>query len=241
MTSTSSELPRQVVLRDLPAASVAPADTAVDLRDGLWTRFGTANVLGDEATEGTLRALAERSRDAARAQGFASGWADGIRAAQERAANLEQEHERVVEERSAHLLLAQHSAVSALEQAVRRAGDSARELQEELAAGAVELALRLAEAVLGREVSLGADAGADALRRALAGVPLEAAVTVRLNPADLAALDASVVADRSVTLVADPAVARGDALAETRTGVVDASIAAAMDRVRDVLTEAAVR
>jgi hypothetical protein len=86
MTSTSSEaqpllspglplvvhpgrqLLDQVVRRDLPTGTVLDAHAARELRDGQWTRFGSVAVLGDVATEETLRGLAERSRDAARAQ-----------------------------------------------------------------------------------------------------------------------------------------------------------------------------
>jgi flagellar assembly protein FliH len=235
MTSTSSEPLQQVVLRDLPSAAVGAADTARDLREGEWTRFGSTSVLGDQATEDTLRGLAERSRAAARAQGFAAGWAEGQRAHAARAAAARDEQERVVSERSAHLLLAQHSAVSALEAAVRRCADTTRELHAALSDKAVDLALELAEAILGRELEAATDPGADALRRALATVPVETAVVVRLHPEDAAALDHSLLADRPVTVVADHATARGDALVETEAGVIDAGIATAVARVREVL------
>jgi flagellar assembly protein FliH len=235
MTSTSSEPLQQVVLRDLPSTAVGTADTARDLREGEWTRFGSTSVLGDQATEDTLRGLAERSRAAARAQGFAAGWAEGQRAHAARAAAAHDEQERVVSERSAHLLLAQHSAVSALEAAVRRCADSTRDLHAELSDKAVDLALELAEAILGRELETAADPGADALRRALATVQVETPVVVRLNPQDVAALDHSLLADRPVTVVPDQATSRGDALVETEAGVIDAGIATAVARVREVL------
>ena len=235
MTSTSSEPLQQVVMRDLPSAAVGTADTARDLREGEWTRFGTTSVLGDQATEDTLRGLAERSRAAARAQGFAAGWAEGQRAHAARAAAARDEQERVVSERSAHLLLAQHSAVSALEAAVRRCTETTRELQAELGDKAVDLALELAEAILGRELETATDPGADALRRALATVPVETPVVVRLNPQDVAALDHSLLADRPVTVLPDQGTTRGDALVETEAGVIDAGIATAVARVREVL------
>jgi len=236
MTSTSSEPLPQVVVRDLPTAAVVTADTARDLREGEWTRFGSASVLGDVATEDTLRGLAERSRAAARAQGFAAGWAEGQRAHAARAATARDEQERVVAERSAHLLLAQHSAASALEAALGRCAEAGRELQADLTAKAVDLAVELAEAILGRELEISVDPGADALRRALASVPAEVPLVVRLNPDDVAALDDAVLADRPVTVLPDPAVARGDALVETDNGVVDAGIATAVARVREVLS-----
>jgi flagellar assembly protein FliH len=66
-------------------------------------------------------------------------------------------------------------------------------------------------------------------------VPPAAAVTVRLHPEDRALLDLTVLAGRPVSLVDDPALTRGDAVVETETGVVDATVGAALDRVREVL------
>ena len=58
-----------------PAAPAEPPD----LRTGVWTRLGDDRVLGDAVTEAVLGALAERTRDAAQAQGYAVGWAEGQR------------------------------------------------------------------------------------------------------------------------------------------------------------------
>lgn len=234
MTSTSSEQ-RPVVLRDLPAGAVAVADTSRDLRDGEWTRFGISSVLGDPATEATLRRLAERSRDAARAQGFAAGWAEGLRASAQRSSTAYGEQTRALQHRSDTLLAAQRSALSALQEAVGRCADTTSALHAELTAAAVDLALQIAEAVLGRELEIATDPGSDALRRALVGIPIDVPVTVRLHPADLDVLDRDVVADRAVTFVADATITSGDALVETEDGIVDAGIAAALERVREVL------
>jgi flagellar assembly protein FliH len=234
MTSTSSEQ-RPVVLRDLPAGAVAVADTSRDLRDGEWTRFGISSVLGDPATEATLRRLAERSRDAARAQGFAAGWAEGLRASAQRSSMAYGEQTRALQHRSDTLLAAQRSALSALQEAVGRCADTTSALHAELTAAAVDLALQIAEAVLGRELEIATDPGSDALRRALVGIPIDVPVIVRLHPADLDVLDRDVVADRPVTFVADATITSGDALVETEDGIVDAGIAAALERVREVL------
>jgi len=66
--------------------------------------------------------------------------------------------------------------------------------------------------------------------------PSETAV-IRLNPADLAALGAfdDLLVDRSFELVADPALASGDAVADTTTGSVDARLRGALGRVREEL------
>jgi flagellar biosynthesis/type III secretory pathway protein FliH len=56
-----------------------------------------------------------------------------------------------------------------------------------------------------------------------------------MNPADRARVDLTGFGGRDITLVDDPTLAPGDALVETEDGVVDATIAAALARVREVL------
>ena len=218
MTSTSSE---PVVLRDLPGAPAAAVATT-DLRSGTWTRLGAGSVLGDSVTESTLEALAERARAAGTAQGYAE------RAAAERAA--------VEQEAAARLRADQQALVATLSDAVAQCQAALAERQELLAAEAVELGLRIAEAVVGRELAAMDDAGAEALRRALAEVPPTVTATVRLHPADAAALDRTVIEDRPVTVVADPSVATGGAVLETEATTVDASLEKALARVREALT-----
>ena len=232
MTSTSSE---SVVLRDLPYGVAAEAATDADLRTGTWTRRGSTAVLGDPVTEQTLSALAEHARDAARAQGYAAGWAQGraaflaqAEAAEaDRAARHEAEHARAAQERLA--------ATLALGAAATACQAQVEQVAAELAGRTVTLALQIAEAVLGREVATAADPGADGLRRALNAVPPMVPVTVRLHPADRAQLDTAVIEGRPVTFADDPALGRGDAVVETDTNVVDATLSAALDRVREVL------
>jgi flagellar assembly protein FliH len=232
MTSTSSE---PVVLRDLPNDAVASAGTAQDLRGGRWTRLGGTAVRGDEATEGALQRLAERSRDAGRAQGYAAGWAEGRTVALAQAELAERDRAAGREAAHAQVLAAQQCAVDALAKAAEHYAGASTDLLEALADQAFDLALRIAEAVIGRELETAADPGGDALRRALTLVPPAAAVTVRLHPEDRALLDLTVLAGRPVSLVDDPALTRGDAVVETETGVVDATVGAALDRVREVL------
>jgi flagellar assembly protein FliH len=242
--STSSEtsgwIDAGVVLRDLPVGTVVTADTSVDLRGGEWTRFGTSGVRGDRVTEATLRGLAEQSRAAARAQGFASGWAEGRREATAQTAGTRDDLERAFEEQSQQALVSQQFAVQTLLAAAARFEEVTRACEVELADRAVELGLQIAEAVLDRELAAVDDPAAEALRRALVAVPADVAVTVRLHPADLATLDEAGAAGealrgRSVGYVADGTLSRGDAVVETETGVVDAGLSSALVRVREVL------
>ncbi len=180
MTSTSSE---SVVLRgELAGTPTAPMMAANELRAGTWTRLGASTVLGDSATEATLGGLADRARAAGMAQGYAAGWAEGRRRAQEEA-------DRAATARSA----ADHEATQALRAGQQALVDSANGVLErcdaELAlraehvgVEATELALRIAEAVLGHELAAMTDAGAEAIARAVAEVPASAVATVRLHP-----------------------------------------------------------
>ena len=111
------------------------------------------------------------------------------------------------------------------------------ELQETVLAHAFELA----EAILGRAVDDPDGRGADALRRAMNAGPEHGEIVVSLHPDDLRELVGTATeADynyegRPVHLRPDPALQPGDAVAETGTTTVDASIAAAVQRAREAL------
>ena len=125
--------------------------------------------------------------------------------------------------------------MQALEAATTRLDDLLAEALQGLAGEFVELAMGVAEAILGREVATAADPGADAVRRALGQVASGITVRVRLNPADRAVLDPELFADAHLSVVEDASVARGDAIAETEEHLVDATVSAALARVREVL------
>jgi flagellar assembly protein FliH len=230
--STSTD---PVVLRDLPVDAVTTADTSADLRGGTWTRLGTTSVQGDRVTETLLSGLALQTREAGRAQGFAAGWADGRRGSLEGVAASHQAQLRAFDEQSRRVVAGQQSASAALSTMLRNVEGSVQQLNEALAAQAVELALQIAEAVLGRELTTIDDPAADAIRRAVSEVPVDVSLTVRLHPSDRAGLDDSVLADRMVSYVSDASLSRGDAVVETETGLVDARVGLALARVREVL------
>ncbi len=99
---------------------------------------------------------------------------------------------------------------------------------------ALDLALGIAEAVIGREIDTAIDPGRDALARALAVTPATGAIVARLHPEDLAIFGGvdDLIGDRELRLIADPAVGRGGCLVEVDATRVDARLAAALDRVR---------
>jgi flagellar assembly protein FliH len=232
MRSTSSD---GVVARDLPAEALRAPAHAADLRTGTWTRLGSDGVVGDPVTEGILGGIAERSRQAARAQGYATGWAEGRRVALARAAEEAEAVRRREADDRARREAEHRDALAALDAAAAELRARIGEAVDAVAAQAVDVALDLTRAVVGREVATASDPGADALRRAMSLVEPNGPVTVRLHPQDRANLDPAALEGMSVVLVDDPGLARGDAVAETDDTLVDATIGAALDRVREVL------
>ncbi len=83
-------------------------------------------------------------------------------------------------------------------------------------------------------MALAATPGRDAITRVLAlSEGLEPA-TVRLNPLDVETLDALDLG-RVLTVVADPSVERGGAVAEVGRAILDGQLESALERVRQVL------
>jgi flagellar assembly protein FliH len=180
-------------------------------------------------------------RTAARAEGYAVGWAQGMREARDVTAAAKQRAEleflRMLRERDTEIGRGLR-AVSAAAGEVRA---TTVQRSEEIADFIMSAAVDLAEAILGATVSADVVGAANtAVARALAQFPMgAAAVTVRLSPEDHATLTASgtaeLTAGQDVTLVADPRLARGDAVAENPITTVDATLSAALERVRQEL------
>jgi flagellar assembly protein FliH len=183
--------------------------------------------------------LVDEVREAARAEGYAAGWAEGRRNAavetRARAAAVAAEigaAERARHERHASALQAVAGAATTLERRVLPVLD-------EFSDAILTAALVLAEAVVGRELAVAGDGGAVALRRALDLAPQQRPVTVRLHPEDLVTLSlagsAVEIDGRTVTLVPDASVGRGGAIADCDATEVDARLGAALDRAAQVL------
>lgn len=180
------------------------------------------------------RGAASATHETAVAQGHAAGYADGLELARaelaQHAARLEAEHAAARAESDA--LLAQRlrvldTAARALEARTAPVLDNARNR-------ILEAALDIAEALLGRALEDGPASARAAVARALGAADGEKVRAVRLHPADLALLGPVTVPD-GVDLVADPSLARGDAVAECPDGHVDARLGSALARVRTAL------
>ena len=236
--SSSTEAVSSHVLRGT-AASGATALPTPELRGGSWTRFGAGSVLGDAVTEQALSGLAETTRHAARAQGYATGWAEGRRAAAAAAAvdAAEAETRRAADDERRE---AEHRArLTALTTAAHGFAEATQSIAQDLEDQALHLARELTELIVGHELATSADPAADVVRRVLAVLPHGAATTVRVHPEVAAAVATTLGAEpvsEQVVVAADPTLAPHDAVVETATQVVDLGIAAALTRVREALS-----
>lgn len=221
------------VLRDGAHGEVRIA-ARPDLRTGVWTRLGDSAVLGDEVTELALGSLAEATRSAARAQGYAVGWAEGRREALAQAeedARLLEEDARIAEQRRD----AEHrEALAALERAAAELRVATQQVCEQVAAEATDLAFEVTRELVGHELTVVADPGADVVHRVVSALPPEGAVQVRLHPT-VAGAASEVLAGHGLRVTPDPTLQPGDALVETDESVVDLRIGIALDRLREVL------
>ncbi|MBU4213074.1 MAG: flagellar assembly protein FliH [Actinobacteria bacterium] len=174
----------------------------------------------------------------ARAAGFAAGYAAGARhAAQEAHEQAARAEASLVAQQTA-MKAANAGLVTALTAAAQALGIRQAPVLAQAEARLHVAAVELAEAILGVELSDAPTSARAALARALSGEH-PAAVTVRMNPRDIAALDA--LGDdvpTGVRIVADPSLAVGDAMAEHAEGALDARIGAALTRARAVLAQA---
>lgn len=203
------DLPRLDDLEE-PSAALVPSDSDND---------------GHQGAAAVAVAIAYRSGfESGRREGFAVGHADGLRTGHDEAtADAVRRYDQVL----AELRTSAGEHLAALDA-----------LTAQVSAELAELAFAVAESVLGRELALAADPGADAVRRAIAAIGGPADATARLHPDDLQQM--SVSADElapgaALRLVADPGVDRGGCVLESGATTVDASIDAALHRVRAAL------
>ncbi|MEJ5867323.1 FliH/SctL family protein [Pseudokineococcus sp. 5B2Z-1] len=205
--------------RPAAAASHRPA-AAASHRPAPWLAAGPA--------------APDAGRAAGYAAGYAAGWAQGAAAADERArAALEAETARRLEaeeRREASSRLALTALLRAASDLEARDAPALADLTDALA----RTGLELAAAVVGAEVRAGAGARA-ALLRALAPCPPTGRITVHLHPADLVEVRRAGDVPEGVQLLEDPALGRGDAVAEHPGGSVDARLDQALQRAADVL------
>jgi flagellar assembly protein FliH len=234
-----------------PARPVTPATRAFPPADASTLRFGE-NVLRDARAgeapaarfdvdlrrrQALPASLIAQVRAEAEAAGYAAGWAQGRREAQ--AASLAAADNAAMDAADARAtqaarveqaLIALASAATSLE---RRAIPTVRDIEDTIA----DTALEIASAVLAHELAVTAEPGRAAVARALALTPTQRPVTVRLNPVDRLTMGTSelVMDGRTITLVDDPTLRSGDAVAQCDATTIDARLEPALQRVREAL------
>ena len=161
---------------------------------------------------------------AGRVEGYEAGFADGI--ADGRRAAL-------AEATEAHAIT-QQTLAKLVDQLTQQNSQTAQELSRAV----VERAIDIASMIIGRELAVAENPGADALARCLAIAPNVTDMVAHVHPEDLALLDAGSYASATgheFTLVADDRLERGDAVVMTDQTIIDARLATAFERVAEVL------
>ena len=211
---------RPVTLPDSTARADQSATTRVGLR------------LGEVYAEQLARL-----REEARREGWATGHAEGLVAAEQvvRAAErAAEERLAAVQERWERRLA---TATAAMGAAAERLDAVTAPVLDGLRDDVIDMVVTLVGDLLGREVALATSPGMDAVRRALTLLPDDVPTIVRLHPDDLAEVPAEALAalPASVRVIGDESVERAGAVAEAGTQRVDAQLSAALERVRQVL------
>lgn len=156
--------------------------------------------------------------------GYAAGYAAGEAAAR---ADLAEDRRRL------------EAACISLGAQLRTLADAEDRIRAAYEASTVDAAIAIAEAVLGREVAASANPGREAILRAFAVAPGDAAsASVRLHPADAARLGSldDVLTGVCVEVVPDGRVEPGGCILQLGDTSVDATVGAALGRVREVLS-----
>lgn len=175
----------------------------------------------------------------ARTRGYAEGFAEGRRIALDEArAQRAAEAERLQQERDERAVRYE-SALTALDDARSAVADRVRTTSALSADRIEELAVELAAAILGAELSDPARSAAHALRRALAEMPVDRWTRVAVHPRDGEILRAdadAVAALHGVEMIDDASVSPGGAIVQIADGAVDVRVAEALRRASDALS-----
>jgi flagellar assembly protein FliH len=179
----------------------------------------------------------ESARADARAEGLQQGYREGIVVAQ-------REKDAALESELAALRQVEQQRRAALDRTIAMLDDAASALAAQHATAlhdvedlVLNAAFDLATTLLGRELEIAPAPVRDSIRRALTVLPGDVPITVTVHPVDAAALGdlADVAAGRAVRIVADADVEPGSCWADGGATHVDASLTAAIERVRQVL------
>lgn len=192
---------------------------------------GTSGVRDQES----LRRAVEQATVHGHAAGYAAGLREASVIAAERLAGLEAEH-REQSRLAAARVDAECATLAFAAAAVQRTVVPVLEQSDDALLAA---ALDIAEAVIGSELSDSSSGASAALRRVLGTLGSDAelpGVILRLHPDDAELLRAAGQLPPSLSVQPDPALGRGDAVAQLPDGLVDARIGTAVLRARRALS-----
>lgn len=201
-----------------------------------------------DRTTGIPADLLAAETAAARASGYAAGYATGIDEARTAtAARLAADaaaSRAAAEARDAATRQAFESLFDAAEDLEQRAMPTATEIEDQLVSAAWDIAAAIVGQVLADERTR----SQAAVTRALSLAPAGEDVTVTVSPADFVALGGELAEDglsmtplrrerglRTVTIVPDDSLTPGDAMARCGATTIDARLAEAIARVKQVL------
>ncbi len=218
---------------ELPAGSVA-----FNLADFEREAWDITRVAKERAAEIQADALlgAQTITEEAHKTGFGSGHIEGQRAGEEEGRKAGREEElSACREGTA-------SVATALEGLVAELASRRATLVKEAERDLLDLAIRIAERIVRRELAVDRGAAGRAVLEAVSLVAERSRITVRVNPADRSAVE-DVHAElhrrfaeiEDVQLVGDEAVERGGCRVVTGTGEVDMQVATQIERIRGLL------
>lgn len=176
--------------------------------------------------------------DRARTRGYADGYAEGRRIALEQAQVEQAEHALRMQEMQAAFAERAQAALDAVRSARSALDQRVADVSAVDADRIEHLAVELASAIVGAELSDPARSAGHALRRALDAMPLDRWTRVSFSSRDADTLRADAAATATiggVELVSSDAVDDGGSIVEIDDGAVDARIDAAFARVRAAL------
>jgi len=195
------------------------------------SRDGFAAVAFPQVGKATTVDEYEAVRRRAHATGYAEGMrkaAEEARAAEDAAVQRRAEQSRIYADAVSRALDGMHTSKDTLD-------EKARSLAHVAEDRVIALAVELAEAILGAELSDPVQAALNAASRAAREAVSLTDAVVTLNPGDLATLDGLGELPGNVTFESDPTIAPGDSAVRLPDGEVDLRVTTAIARVKDLI------
>lgn len=219
---------------DLTAVQAAPLSQVAPLLRGRVLRGGSpANPAAPLVMVAFDRDLAEPlpAVRAAAADAYRDGFEAGVREGSKQLADHQRADHLALQEAGRHV-------AAAVEKAGASVTADLRSLDHEHAAAVVSIAIVLAEAVLGRDVSTSTRRACDAVERAMSAVLAEPGANpiAHLHPGDAALLAAGDLPP-NVTVVSDPSIASGDCILRVGDRSIDARLRTALERAGAALLD----